>query len=144
MEEGVYGLIDHFLLIRHGRVVADHHFEHDYVTIASAYDPTNQQYNYDHPEWHPYYRDTDLHTLQSVTKSVTSVALGIAWNEMISYDDASNTCIQMEASEAWIEFVLSQGMREDPVAVFNGWNIHGGAQRSYWRVLQERIIPAVR
>ena len=148
---GNYGLIDHFLLIRHGRVVADHHFEHDYVSIASAYDTTNHQYNYDHPDWHPYHRNTALHTLQSVTKSVTSIALGIAideghipgvevsalsffeaydpdlsdprkramtledmltmrsgieWNEMISYDDEANSCIQMESSEEWIRFVL--------------------------------------
>lgn len=159
MEEGVYGLIDHFLLIRHGRVVADHHFEHDYVTIASAYDTTNHQYNYDHPDWHPYYRDTELHTLQSVTKSITSAALGIAvdeghisgveipgmsffeayspdmsdprrvditledlltmrsgieWNESGSYQSMENSCVQMEASDEWIEFVLGHPMREDP------------------------------
>ena len=35
-------------------------------------------YNYFNPEWHPYYKDTDLHTIQSVTKSVTSALLGIA------------------------------------------------------------------
>jgi len=78
IENGEYGLVDHFLLIRHGRVVADHHFSHDYAAIAAQYDTTNHQYNYDHPAWHPYYRDTDLHTLQSVTKSITSAALGIA------------------------------------------------------------------
>ena len=161
---GRYGLIDHFLLIRHGRVVADHHYEQDYETIAAAYDTTNHQYNYDHPDWHPYYRDTDLHTLQSVTKSVTSAALGIAvdeghiagvdmpamkmfegydqdfsdprraemkledlltmrsgidWNEMISYDDSTNSCIQMEASDTWIQFVLDQPMREEPGTVFD-------------------------
>lgn len=81
IEAGVYGLVDHFLLIRHGRVVADRHFERDYDAIAARYDTTNHQYNYDHPEWHPYYRDTRLHTLQSVTKSVTSAALGIAIDE---------------------------------------------------------------
>ncbi|MCK5652258.1 MAG: serine hydrolase, partial [Gemmatimonadetes bacterium] len=78
---GQYGLVDHFLLIRHGKVVADHHFEQDYVSIAAQYDTTNHQYNYDHPEWHPYYRDTDLHSLQSVTKSVTYAALGIAMDD---------------------------------------------------------------
>jgi CubicO group peptidase (beta-lactamase class C family) len=164
MEAGEYGLIDHFLLIRHGRVVADHHFEHDYARIAAAYDTTNQQYNYDHPDWHPYYLGTNLHTLQSVTKSVTSVALGIAidegfidgvdvpalsffeaydpdmsdprrgamtledmltmrsgidWNEMISYDDASNSCTLLEASDEWIAFVLSQEMREVPGTVYD-------------------------
>lgn len=41
-------------------------------------DTVSHAYNYDHPDWHPYYRDTPLHTLQSVTKSVTSVAFGIA------------------------------------------------------------------
>lgn len=158
MSAGEYGLIDHFLLIRHGRIIADHRFEHDYEAVAARYDTTNHQYNYDHPAWHPYYRDTDLHTLQSVTKSVTSVALGIAmdagmvpsvaapamsyfdpyapdmsdprrgamtledmltmrsgieWNEMGSYDDASNSCVQMEASDRWIEFVLGHPMREE-------------------------------
>jgi len=81
IENGDYGLVDHFLLIRHGRVVADHHFSHDYAAIAAQYDTTNHQYNYDHPAWHPCYRDTDLHSLQSVTKSITSAALGIAIDE---------------------------------------------------------------
>jgi CubicO group peptidase (beta-lactamase class C family) len=164
IEAGRYGLVDRFLLIRHGKVVADHRFEQDYKSIAAQYDPTNHQYNYDHPQWHPYYRDTDLHTLQSVTKSVTSAALGIAmdegliegvsvramsffdaydhdmsdprkqamtledmltmrsgieWNEMISYSDESNSCIQMEASDEWIRFVLDRPMREAPGTVFD-------------------------
>ena len=32
----------------------------------------------------------------------------------------------------------------DIVAVFNAWNIHGDDVQSSWRVLQERILPAVR
>ena len=31
----------------------------------------------------------------------------------------------------------------DIVAVFNGWNIHDRPERSYWRTLQERILPAI-
>ena len=81
MEAGVYGLVDAFMLIRHGKVVADHRFEQDYRAIAQAYDTANHQYNYDHPDWHPYLGDSRLHTLQSVTKSVTSAALGIAVDE---------------------------------------------------------------
>jgi CubicO group peptidase (beta-lactamase class C family) len=164
IDDGLYGLVDHFLLIRDGKVVADHHFPRDYAAIAAQYDPTDHQYDYDHPEWHPYYRGTKLHTLQSVTKSVTSAALGIAvdegliqgvdvpamsffdayepdlsdprkavmtledlltmrsgldWNEMISYDDASNSCIQLEASDDWIRFVLDHPMREEPGTVFD-------------------------
>ena len=41
-------------------------------------DNATSQYNYHDPEWHPYYQDTRLHTIQSVTKSVTSALFGIA------------------------------------------------------------------
>ena len=78
---GRYGLIDHFLVIKNGKVVADFQVNQDYESIAADYDTTNHQYNYDHPDWHPYYQDSDLHTLQSVTKSITSAALGIAVDE---------------------------------------------------------------
>jgi CubicO group peptidase (beta-lactamase class C family) len=47
------------------------------------YDTTNFQYNYDHPDWHPYYNGTDLHTLQSCTKSITSLLTGIAVDEAL-------------------------------------------------------------
>ncbi len=164
MQAGKYGLIDHFLLIRNGRIIADHQYEQDYEAVAARYDTTNHQYNYDHPAWHPYYQGTQLHTLQSVTKSITSAALGIAideglmgsvethpmrlfegyeqnmsdrrrtdmtledlltmrsginWNEMISYSDSTNSCILMEASDNWIQFVLDQPMREAPGTRFD-------------------------
>jgi len=81
IENGKYGLIDHFLLIRNGKVVFDKQYNQDYETISKKYDTTSHQYNYDHPDWHPYYNYSDLHTLQSVTKSVTSILLGIAMDE---------------------------------------------------------------
>ena len=84
IDAGRYGLIDHFLLVRHGRVVADRRWDHAarYAELLAAQDDTAaHQYNYDHPAWHPFYRDTRLHTLQSVTKSVLSVAFGIAVDE---------------------------------------------------------------
>jgi CubicO group peptidase (beta-lactamase class C family) len=178
--DGRYGLIDHFLLIRHGHVVADFHYEHDYDSISIQYDTANHQYNYDHPEWHPYYRDSDLHTLQSVTKSITSAALGITidegliadvrvpglsffgayepdmsdhrrgemsledmltmrsgidWNEMGSYADSANSCVQMEASDEWIRFVLDHPMREDPGTV---WDYNSGVS-----VLLGKIVRVV-
>lgn len=79
--EGRYGLIDHFLLIRHGKIVADYSYSQDYQSIVQKYDTTNHQYNYDHPDWHPFYKGTELHTLQSVTKSFNSTLLGIALSE---------------------------------------------------------------
>lgn len=165
IEAGHYGLVDHFLLIRHGRVVADHHFEHDYAVLSAPYGPEDRQYDYDHPDWHPYFQGTSLHTLQSVTKSITSICVGIAideghipggvetpamsffasyepnlsdprrqamtladlltmrsgidWNEMISYDDETNSCILLEESDDWIRFVLDRPMREDPGTRFD-------------------------
>ena len=163
IEAGDYGLVDHFLLIRHGRVVADHHFSHDYAAIAAQYDTTNHQYNYDHPAWHPYYRDSDLHTLQSVTKSITSAGLGIAiddgliedvhvpvlpyfaayehstsdprkqsitledlltmrsgieWYTEGGYGSGVHSTDLLEASDTWIQFVLDQPMDADPGTVF--------------------------
>lgn len=158
IQAGKYGLIDHFLLIRNGKVIADHHYQQDYESIMRQHDTTNHQYNYDHTAWHPYYQNTDLHTMQSVTKSVTALLVGIAvdegyiksvnlpamsffksyktgstdprrasmtvedlltmqsgieWDEE-SYDEADNSCILMEASEDWIQFVLDNPMDRQP------------------------------
>lgn len=152
IKNGQYGLIDRFMVIQNDVLLADFKYEQDYVSIAKNYDTTDYQYNYNHPNWHPYYRQTDLHTLQSVTKSVTSILLGIAfdlnqdynvttkvmpmftdyavdsaderkneitiedlltmrsglqWNEG-DYTDLSDDCIAMEASNAWIQYVLSK------------------------------------
>ncbi len=81
IQSGKYGLIDHFLVIRHGKIIVDHSYKQDYESIAAGYDTANFQFNYDHPDWHPYYKSTNLHSLQSVTKSVTSALLGIAMDE---------------------------------------------------------------
>jgi len=86
LRSGEFGLVDHFLLIRHGRVVVDERFERDYESIAQSIRPAEKiginthdpQYDYDNTNFHPYYDGTDMHSLQSVTKSVTSAALGIA------------------------------------------------------------------
>lgn len=86
LRSGDYGLVDHFLLIRHGRVVVDEKFERDYESIAESIRPDEKiginrrdpQYDYDNTDFHPYYNGADMHSLQSVTKSITSAALGIA------------------------------------------------------------------
>lgn len=85
INEGAYGLIDRFMVIQQGKLLADYKYNQDYKSIAQKYDTTNYQYNYDHPDWHPYYKQTELHTLQSVTKSITSILLGIALDENPEY-----------------------------------------------------------
>ena len=84
---GQYGLVDRMLVIRHGQIVYDRSYAHDYAKAyadsvnvkgaLNASDPTGP-YNYYNPWWHPYYRGGDLHSLQSVTKTVTSVVIGTA------------------------------------------------------------------
>ncbi len=84
---GKYGYIDSMLIIRHGKVAFDRSYPHDYDRIysaeAAAPGPLNAHdrtgpYNYFNPWWHPFYRRGELHSLQSATKTVTSVVIGIA------------------------------------------------------------------
>ena len=89
IKAGRYGFVDRMLVIRHGRVAYDATYTHDYdkiygdsakVTNAlNPHDPTGP-YNYFSAWWHPWYqnRQGDLHSLQSVTKTVTSVVIGAA------------------------------------------------------------------
>ncbi|HEX4935774.1 MAG TPA: serine hydrolase [Gemmatimonadaceae bacterium] len=84
---GAYGYVDRFLVVRRGRVAYDRRYAHDYVkaygdsarrnNALNAHDLTSP-YNYFNPWWHPTYRGGTLHTLQSVTKTVTSVVIGTA------------------------------------------------------------------
>ena len=90
IQNGDYGLIDHFLMISNGKIVVDYHYDQDYEAISKSYDTTLHQYNYDHPYWHPYYNYSDLHSVQSVTKSITSILLGIAIDEgLVSHLDSA-------------------------------------------------------
>lgn len=84
---GKYGLVDGLLVIRRGKAVLDRRYPHNYDSIygADAQLPgalnslnPGGPYNYFNPWWHPFYRRGDLHSLQSVTKTVTSVIIGVA------------------------------------------------------------------
>jgi len=87
LASGKHGYIDSMLIIRHGKVAYDRSYKHDYDRIyadeakqsgpLNARDPAGP-YNYFNPWWHPYYRRGDLHTMQSVTKTVTSILIGVA------------------------------------------------------------------
>jgi CubicO group peptidase (beta-lactamase class C family) len=83
---GKYGLVDSLLVIRCGKQAYARSYSHDYAEIygelAKKEGPLNHDvnglYNYFSPEFHPYYHHSDLHTLQSVSKTVTSITIGIA------------------------------------------------------------------
>ena len=84
---GKYANTDSMLVIRHGQIAYDRSYAHDYEKLygeqahkTSGLNPHDfgGPYNYFNPFWHPYYRRGELHTLQSVTKTVTSVVIGVA------------------------------------------------------------------
>jgi CubicO group peptidase (beta-lactamase class C family) len=83
---GKYGLVDSMLIIRDGKQVLVRSYPHDYGKIygelATREGPLNHDvhgpYNYFSAEFHPYYQHSDLHTMQSVSKTVTSITIGIA------------------------------------------------------------------
>ena len=83
---GKYSLVDSFALYRCGRLVLNRTYVHDYAQIyakeARERGPLNARlsgwYNYFDPAWHPYYHGTDLHSMQSVSKTVSSVIVGVA------------------------------------------------------------------
>jgi len=171
VEDGTFGNIDRLVVIRNGYLVVNERWENDYRTLSrgsssalgcgweTCADPDDvHQYNYYFPDHHPYYMDRDVHSLQSVTKSVTSILIGIAimrgeisgadalllsffedydlsdvddrlsqatledlltmrsgieWHEDRPFD-STNTTLQLEWSDDWIQFTLDQPTDADP------------------------------
>lgn len=95
IENGVYGNVDQLLLIKNGKIVLNQSLVNDYTQItkgkqhnilgcgySTCIDSTKfGDYNYYHPNWHPYYQNQQIHTLQSVTKSIASIMIGVAIKE---------------------------------------------------------------
>jgi CubicO group peptidase (beta-lactamase class C family) len=83
---GQYGLVDNLLVIRCSKQAYERSYAHDYGKIygdrAKSAGPLNHDvngpYNYFSTEFHPYYQHRDVHTMQSVSKTVTSVTIGAA------------------------------------------------------------------
>jgi CubicO group peptidase (beta-lactamase class C family) len=79
-------MVDSFAVFRCGKKVFERAYAHDYAKIygqqAKEEGPLNARlsgpYNYFDPYWHPYFHGSDLHTMQSVSKTVTSVIIGTA------------------------------------------------------------------
>lgn len=76
--DGAHGQVTGMLVVRHGKVVFEREYDHDFDRLFEGRDPVRGPYNYYDPDWHPYYQHGRLHTMQSVSKSVTSTLVGIA------------------------------------------------------------------
>jgi CubicO group peptidase (beta-lactamase class C family) len=90
LRDGVYGNVDRVLVIHRGRAVANWTYTRDYRAISRGrVSPIGcgegctdaawmHEFNYLHPNWHPYFQGRDLHTLQSVTKTIAATVVGVA------------------------------------------------------------------
>ena len=76
---GKHGYVDSMLVVRNGSIVYEKTYDRsaDYRRLFVGKGSPGI-YNYYDPGWHPYYKGTRLHTMQSVSKSVTSALIGIA------------------------------------------------------------------
>lgn len=86
-----FGHVDRLVVLRNGHLLLDERYPRDYRSIsrgkrsplgcgtdACTDSSALHQYNYLHPDWHPWGQGRDVHTLQSVTKSVTATLIGVA------------------------------------------------------------------
>jgi hypothetical protein len=190
--DGDYGYVDRLLLVADGRMVFDRRYDHDYAEISrgqsgpigcgtDACDAPEDvhDFNYLHPDRHPFYRGREVHTLQSVTKSVTATLIGIAifrgeipgvdvpvfdllsgydlsaldsrvrdatledlltmrlgieWHENDRPLDDTNTTLQLEKSDNWVEFTLGQPADSDPGAK---WAYNSGASHLMSAIIRQ-------
>ena len=90
-QSGTFGNTDRLVVVRNGKLVLDERFPRDYREVSrgkqspigcgiDACKDSAQinHYNYLHPTYHPWWQGSDLHTLQSVTKSVAATVIGVA------------------------------------------------------------------
>ena len=87
---GTYGNIDWVVVARGGTLVVDKRYPRDYREISRGRMSAigcgegctdaawMHEFNYLHPRWHPFYEGRDVHTLQSVTKSIAATVVGAA------------------------------------------------------------------
>ncbi|HSF99747.1 MAG TPA: serine hydrolase [Vicinamibacterales bacterium] len=88
---GTYGNVDRLFITRHARSVADLRYTHDYRAIGRGRSSAlgcgegctdssgmTGDFNYYDASRHPYYEGRDVHTLQSITKSIAATVVGIA------------------------------------------------------------------
>ncbi len=84
--DGKHGMIDLIEIFRCGKRAFSRRYPRDYSTIykteASQVGPLNQRltgpYNYFDSALHPYKQGSEMHSVQSITKTITSIVFGVA------------------------------------------------------------------
>ena len=78
LKSGKLGYINGMLITRGGKIIFEEEYTHNYDSLYLQTKTAPGKYNYYDTDWHPFYRDSKLHTMQSVSKSLTSAAIAIA------------------------------------------------------------------
>lgn len=101
ISSGKYGYVDGMVITRNGKLIYQKSWNYDYDKIygdlakkknaLNALDPAGP-YNYYNPWWHPFYRRGELHSLQSVSKTISSVTIGVAMARK-EFPDLSRTVL---------------------------------------------------
>lgn len=94
IQDGTYRYTDELFIAYQDKIILNQKFKQDYAEISKGVkgkmgcgiDQCKDSseihlYNYYHPKYHPYYKDQSIHTLQSITKSVTSTVVAYALQE---------------------------------------------------------------
>ena len=84
--DGKHGMVDLIEIFRCGKRAFSKRYPRDYSAIykteASQAGPLNQRltgpYNYFDSSLHPYKQGTEMHSIQSITKTITSIVFGVA------------------------------------------------------------------
>ncbi len=77
MARGDFGYVDALYVSRDGVPLQTRTFSRSYAGVYPMKTPPGV-YNYQDPNWHPFFQGGTLHTLQSVTKSIVSLVYGVA------------------------------------------------------------------
>ena len=94
ISSGTYGYIDEIFIAKGDSLIFHQDFGLDYKAISKGKKNANgcgyeacadssdiHQFNYLYPDHHPYFNSREVHTLQSVTKSIVATVVGIAVDE---------------------------------------------------------------
>ena len=134
----VYGLVDRLFVTYKGRAIANYRYERDYRAISKGRtgplgcgygctDPSwMHEFNYYHPDWHPYFQGRDVHSLQSVTKSVAATLIGIALGrgEIAALDRPFLDLLSGPRSLARVDPRLRRATLEDVLTMRSGIEWH--------------------
>ncbi len=135
---GTYGNVDRMVVIRNGYLVRSERYPRDYAEIGrgrrsyigcgeGACDGFVSQpgFNYFDAGTHPWYQGRDIHSLQSVTKSVTATALAAAIHQgLISGVDVPLLSFFDDYDLSHIDPRLRQATLEDLLTMRSGIEWH--------------------